>query len=90
MSPAVPTSLPIQDLNVARHYVQGFPCPAGFSSFAWRQLQQTAMSVWNAHLTGSIYRGSLHFCRPEFYSMLQQPNGEPIVPAGQIRGYRAA
>lgn len=90
MSPAVPTTHPIQDVNAARCYVQAFPCPTGFSTFAWRQLQQTALSVWNAYLTGSMYRGSLHFCRPEFYSMLTQPNGEPIVPAAQIRGYQAA
>jgi len=85
-----PTPLPIRDLNVARHYIQTFPCPEGFSTFAWRQLQHTALSVWNAYLTGSAYRGSLHFCRPEFYNMLLHPNGEAIVPAGQIRGYRAA
>ena len=90
MSPAIPTPLPILDLNTARLYVQAFPCPKGFSSFAWRQLQQTALTVWNAHLSGSVYRGSLHFCRPEFYSMLLHPSGEPIVPAGQIRGYQAA
>jgi len=90
MSPVIPTQRTIQDLSSARHYVQAFPCPSGFSTFSWRQLQQTALSVWHAHLTGAMYRGSLHFCRPEFYSMLIQPDGKPIVPAVQIRGYQAA
>lgn len=80
----------IQDLAGARQYVQGFPCPEGFSQFAWKNLQQTALSVWHAHLTGRPYRGALNFCRPEFYAMLEHPDGSAIVPTGRIRGYKAA
>lgn len=81
---------PIQNIDAARAYIANFPCPEGFSGFAWRQLQQTALAVWHAYLSGSQYRGSLHFCRPEFYRMLQQTDGSPIVQGGGIRGYMAA
>jgi len=87
-----PISFPphISDLDSARAHVQAFPCPEGFSNFAWKQLQHTALSVWHAYLNGTTYRGSLHFCRAEFYGMLIQPDGQPIIPAGQIRGFKAA
>jgi hypothetical protein len=81
---------PIQDLASARQYIQSFPCPDGFSAFAWKELKHTALQVWFAHLQGRFYRGALNFCRPEFYAMLVQPNGEAIVPQARIRGYRAA
>ena len=80
----------IHDLAGAKQYVQGFHCPDGFSQFAWKNLQQTALSVWHAHLCGRPYRGALNFCRPEFYAMLAHPDGSAIVPTGQIRGYKAA
>lgn len=88
MTPQLP--LPIRDLETARHHIASFPCPEGFSAFAWKQLQHTATCAWHAHLSGSAFRGSLHFCRPEFYDMLRQPSGEPIVPEGLIRRYLAA
>jgi hypothetical protein len=81
---------PILDIDSARRHISTFSCPDGFSAFAWRQLQQTALSVWHAHLAGMPYRGSLHFCRPEFYNMLVQPGGQSIVSAGQIRRFIAA
>ena len=80
----------ITDLAAVRAHIQRFPCPEGFSPFAWKELKQTAIGVWHAHLNGRRYRGSLHFCRPEFYAMLHQPNGTPIVPQGLMRGYQAA
>lgn len=80
----------ITDLAAVRAHIQRFPCPEGFSHFAWKELKQTAVGVWHAHLNGRRYRGSLHFCRPEFYAMLHQPNGTPIVPQGLMRGYQAA
>ena len=89
MSPSV---LPprITGLDMARQHVASFACPDGFSTFAWKQLRQTAISVWHAHLNGSTFRGSLHFCRPEFYDMLRHPDGSTIIPEGRIRGYQAA
>jgi len=81
---------PIHDISSARHHIAGFPCPDGFSAFAWKQLQQRALEVWHAHLSGTKFRGSLNFCRPEFYGMLTQPNGNSIVPNHNIRGYKAA
>lgn len=80
----------ISNIEAARLYIQEFTCPNGFSSFAWRQLQQTALAVWHAYLAGRPYSGSLHFCRPEFYAMLTQTDGTSIVPSGQIRGFMAA
>ena len=84
------TASHINSLDAARTHIQGFPCPSGFSPFAWRQLQKTALSVWHAHLSHRPFRGALHFCRPEFYAMLAQPDGSPIVQTGAIRGYKAA
>lgn len=81
---------PILDIEGARRHISTFVCPEGFSSFAWRQLQQNALAVWHAHLSGIPYRGSLHFCRPEFYGMLVQPSGESIVSSGSIRRFMAA
>lgn len=81
---------PIQSIDGARAFIQNFNCPAQFSPYAWRQLQKTALTVWHAHLLQRPYRGSLHFCRPEFYSMLQHPDGTPIISKGSIRGYKAA
>jgi len=81
---------PILDIEGARRHISNFACPEGFSSFAWRQLQQTALAVWHAHLSGTSYRGSLHFCRSEFYDMLIQPNGGSIVSTGGIRRFKAA
>ena len=80
----------IDSLEAARMLIQGFDCPAGFSPYAWKQLQKTALAVWHAHLSGRPYRGALNFCRPEFYAMLVQPDGSAIVPTGGIRGYKAA
>ena len=80
----------ITTLEGAQAFIQGFNCPAQFSAYAWRQLQKTALGVWHAYLLQRPYRGSLHFCRPEFYSMLQQPDGTPIIARGSIRGYKAA
>lgn len=80
----------IADITAARAYIMDFSCPSGFSQFSWRQLQQTALAVWQSHLKGTHYRGSLHFCRPEFYAMLTQPSGQPIVSVGRIRGFMAA
>jgi len=80
----------IDSIEDARTFIGGFVCPEGFSPYAWRQLQRTALAVWHAHLIRRPYRGSLHFCRPEFYSMLEQSDGTPIVSKGGIRGYRAA
>jgi hypothetical protein len=80
----------IDSLDAARVFIQGFDCPAGFSPYAWKQLQKTALAVWHAHLSGRPYRGALNFCRPEFYAMLVQPDGSAIVPTGGIRGYKAA
>lgn len=90
MTAPLSLSLRIQDLEAARLHIASFPCPEGFSTFAWKQLQHTATCVWHAHLSGSTYRGSLHFCRPEFYRMLQHPSGEPIIPEGLVRKYLAA
>lgn len=84
------TARRINSLDNARSHIQGFACPAGFSPFAWRQLQKTALSVWHAHLSQRPFRGALHFCRPEFYAMLAQPDGTSIVHTGAIRGYKAA
>ena len=81
---------PIQDLASARQYIQTFPCPDGFSTFAWKELKRTALHVWFAHLQGRHYRGALNFCRPEFYAMLQQPSGDAIVPQARMHGHRAA
>ena len=81
---------PIASLQSARLHVASFPCPEGFSSFAWKQLQHIALAVWHAHLSGSTFRGSLNFCRPEFYDMLCQPDGTSIVSPGRIRRYKAA
>lgn len=80
----------IHDLSSARQHIARFPCPQGFSAFAWKQLQQTALEVWYAHLSGTKFRGSLNFCRPEFYGMLTQPDGSSIVRNHSIRGYKAA
>jgi len=80
----------IDSLQAARTFIQGFDCPDGFSPYAWKQLQKTALAVWHAHLSGRPYRGALNFCRPEFYSMLVQPDGRAIVPTGGIRGFKAA
>lgn len=80
----------IDNLETAKSHIHGFSCPPGFSAFAWRQLQKTALSVWHAHLSQRPFRGALHFCRPEFYAMLAQPDGTPIVHTGAIRGYKAA
>ena len=88
MKPFAPDS--IKTLDGARAFIQSFDCPAQFSAYAWRQLQKTALAVWHAYLLQRPYRGSLHFCRPEFYSMLQQPDGTPIIARGSIRGYKAA
>ncbi len=87
-----PLSLPpsIASLEAARLHVASFPCPEGFSRFAWKQLQRTALAVWHAHLSGTPFRGSLNFCRVEFYDMLRQPNGTSIVSPGRIRRYKAA
>ena len=74
----------------ARLWVERFARPQGFSPYAWKQLQKTALAVWHAHLSGRPYRGALNFCRPEFYSMLVQPDGRAIVSTGGIRGYKAA
>jgi hypothetical protein len=81
---------PIRDLNSARDHIGRFACPDGFSTFAWKQLQQTALEVWFAHLSGTHFRGSLNFCRPEFYGMLTQPDGSSIVGNCSIRRYKAA
>lgn len=85
---AVP--LPVKDLKAARNHVMGFACPEGFSEFSWKQLQHTALTVWHAHLSQRPFRGSLHFCRPEFYEMIRNSNGDFIVPIGLIRRYQAA
>ena len=83
-------STQIKTIESAQAFIQSFNCPAQFSPYAWRQLQKTAVTVWQAYLLQRPYRGSLHFCRPEFYSMLQQPDGTPIIARGSIRGYKAA
>ena len=90
MMPPVNSALDITDLNSAQAHITTFPCPEGFSTFAWRQLQQTALSVWHAHLSGNPFRGNLHFCRPEFYTMLRQPSGEAIIPDGLMQRFQAA
>ena len=80
----------IRTLDGAQAFIQSFDCPAQFSAYAWHQLQKTALAVWYAYLLQRPYRGSLHFCRPEFYLMLQQPDGTPIIARESIRGYKAA
>lgn len=80
----------IDSVDVARCHVQSFPCPEGFSGFAWKELQRTALSVWHAHLQGTQYSGNLHFCREEFYDMLLHPDGHSIIAPGRIRRYKAA
>ena len=81
---------PIQDIQAAQLYVASFSCPQGFSNFAWKQLQHTALAVWCSHFSGNHYSGSLQFCRPEFYDMLVQPDGTPIVPQSRIERFKAA
>ncbi len=90
MMASVPHPIRVTDLASARDYISTFACPEGFSRFAWRQLQQTALAVWQAHLTSHPFRGSLHFCRPEFYTMLRQPSGEAIIPNGLMERFQAA
>lgn len=81
---------PIHDIAGAQKHIASFECPSGFSSFAWKQLQHTALSVWHAHLNGVQFRGSLNFCRSEFYDMLIQPGGSSIVADKGIRRFMAA
>lgn len=87
-----PIAIPhrIASLEAARLHVAAFPCPEGFSRFAWKQLQQTAISAWHAHLGKTTFRGNLNFCRPEFYNMLRHPDGHSIVSPDRIRRYKAA
>ncbi len=91
MSFSTPTPLPIRDLNVARPYIQTFPCPEGFSTFAWRQLSNTLHSPFGTPTSRVQHTGDPSISAAlNFTICCFIPMAKPIVPAGQIRGYRAA
>ena len=94
MRPVIPTRHTIAGI-AAQHvpYVHGLLHVLRASvTFSWRQLQQTALAVWQCppH-RGPTYRGSLHFCRPEFYCHAHPTRAaSPLCPLAESEGIMAA
>lgn len=71
----------------AERYIDSFARPSGYSTYAWKVTKKVALEVWDSYLNNRPYSRPLNYYCPEFYTMIQTPEGSPLVPGGAIRRY---
>lgn len=68
----------------ARRHVDSFARPQGFNTYSWRVVKKLAMRAWESHLEGKRFERSVNFMCREFYLMIQDPDGQFIIPQKKI------
>jgi hypothetical protein len=71
----------------ARHQIESVKRPSGYSNYAWEAAKRIAWEAWDCYLNGKTFRTRINYFHPDFYRMLQTPDGYPIVPQRFIRNY---
>jgi hypothetical protein len=71
-------------LAEARKHIDSFSRPQGFNTYSWRVVKKLAMRAWESHLEGNYYDRSVNFMCREFYLMIQDPEGQYIIPKNKI------
>ncbi len=68
----------------ARKHIDSFSRPQGFNTYSWRVVKKLAMRAWESHLEGKNYDRSVNFMCREFYLMIQDAEGQFIIPKSKI------
>lgn len=68
----------------ARKHIDSFSRPQGFNTYSWRVVKKLAMRAWEYYLDGKTYDRSVNFMCREFYLMIQDADGQYIIPKNKI------
>jgi hypothetical protein len=71
-------------LSEAQRHIDSFSRPQGFNTYSWRVVKKLALRAWESHLEGRIFERSVNFMCREFYLMIQDPEGQCIIPKSKI------
>jgi hypothetical protein len=72
-------------ISEVKKHIDSFPRPTGYNPYAWNVTKKIALEVWESYLHQRPFRRPVNYMCKEFYEMIQQPNGEYILPRGSFR-----
>ena len=75
----------INNLADARMWIESFPRPGGFNTYAWETTKKLALQVWRCHFEGRAFQRTLNFMHPSFYDMIRTPEGVPSLAERMVR-----
>lgn len=75
----------ITNLAEARLWVERFPRPYGFNTYAWETTKKLALQVWRCHFEGRAFQRTLNYMHPSFYDMIRTPEGVSLISERMIR-----
>jgi hypothetical protein len=80
------TSTSISNIATARLWIDSFPRPLGFNTYAWNTTKRIALEIWKCYFSNRAFDRTVNFMHPSFYRMIRTPEGNPILVERSIRG----
>ena len=69
----------MKSLAEVKRYIDSFPRPNGYNTYAWNVTKKTALEVWRCYFENKTYYRPLNYLCAEFYDMIRTQDGTCII-----------